>query len=99
MKTSVREIAALVGGRVVGDPDVAVTGFAGIDRAAPGHVTFVALPKWQPLLNNLDLLQQATIEKDGMVIATRTHGTGQVGNVFKATGVALPKSPDVHPVG
>ncbi len=50
MKTSVREIAALVGGRVVGDPDVAVTGFAGIDRAAPGHVTFVALPKWQPLL-------------------------------------------------
>jgi hypothetical protein len=47
-------------------------------------------PEWQPLLNDLDRLQEATIEKDGKVITTRTHVSGQVGNVFKATGIALP---------
>jgi transposase len=47
-------------------------------------------PEWQRLLNDLDRLQQATIEKDGKVITTRTHVTGQVGNVFKAAGIALP---------
>lgn len=47
-------------------------------------------PEWQPLLNDLDRLQQATIEKDGKVISTRTHVTGEVGNVFKAAGIALP---------
>lgn len=47
-------------------------------------------PEWQPLLNDLDRLPQAAIEKDGKVIITRTHASGQVGNVFKATGIALP---------
>jgi len=47
-------------------------------------------PEWQPLLNDPDRLQQATIEKDGKVINTRTHVTGEVGNIFKAAGIALP---------
>jgi hypothetical protein len=51
-------------------------------------------PEWQPLLNDLDRLQQATIEKDGKAITTRTHVTGQVGNVFKAAGIALPHNFD-----
>ena len=46
-------------------------------------------PEWQRLLNDLDRLQQATIEKDGRVITTRTHVAGDIGNVFKAAGVAL----------
>src|SRR6187402_979459 len=41
-------------------------------------------PEWQPLLNDLDRLQQATIEKDGKVVTTRTYATGQVGPVFQA---------------
>ena len=49
-------------------------------------------PEWQPLLNDLDRLQKATIEKDGKTITTRTHVTGQVGNVFKAAGIALPNN-------
>lgn len=53
-------------------------------------------PEWQPLLNDLDRLQQATIEKDGKTITTRTHVTGQVGNVFKAAGIALPLNFDEH---
>ncbi|HET7411560.1 MAG TPA: IS1634 family transposase [Pararhizobium sp.] len=47
-------------------------------------------PEWQPLLRDLDRLQEATVEKDGRIITTRTHVTGQVGNVFKAVGIALP---------
>lgn len=54
-------------------------------------------PEWQPLLNDLDRLQQATIEKDGKAITTRTHVSGQVGNVFKAVGVALPHNLDERP--
>jgi transposase len=54
-------------------------------------------PEWQPLLNDLDRLQQATIEKDGKVITTRTHVSGDVGNVFKAAGIALPHNIDEQP--
>ena len=46
---------------------------------------------------DLDRLQQATIEKDGKVITTRTHVAGQVGNVFKAAGIALPPNLDEQP--
>jgi len=54
-------------------------------------------PEWQPLLNDLDRLQQATVEKDGKVITTRTHIEGQVGPVFQAVGIALPKNLDETP--
>ena len=46
---------------------------------------------------DLDRLQQATIEKDGKMITTRTHVTGQVGPVFQAVGIALPKNLDEQP--
>lgn len=46
--------------------------------------------EWGDLLRDLDRLQQATIDKDGKQIVTRTPVTGQVGAVFKAAGVALP---------
>jgi len=49
-------------------------------------------PEWQALLNDLDRLQQATIEKDGKTITTRTPVEGMVGAVFQAVGVALPKN-------
>jgi hypothetical protein len=54
-------------------------------------------PEWQPLLNDLDRLQQATIEKDGKAITNRTHVSGEVGNVFKAAGIALPHNIDERP--
>jgi len=40
--------------------------------------------------NDLDCLQQATIEKDGKVITVRTPTSGQAGQVFQAAGVPLP---------
>lgn len=48
------------------------------------------MPKWQPLLRDLDRLQEATIEKDDRVVTTRTHVSGQVGMIFKAASIGLP---------
>jgi transposase len=46
--------------------------------------------EWADLLRDLDRLQEATIEKDGKRITTRTVVAGQVGSVFQAAGIALP---------
>jgi hypothetical protein len=46
--------------------------------------------EWADLMRDLDRLQEATIEKNGKRITTRTPVAGQVGHVFKAVGVALP---------
>ena len=50
--------------------------------------------EWADLLRDLDRLQDATIEKDGKGITTRTAVAGQVGRVFQAAGIALP--PNLH---
>jgi UDP-3-O-[3-hydroxymyristoyl] glucosamine N-acyltransferase len=50
VKRTVRDLAACVGGRVVGDPDVEIRGFAGIDRARKGDITFVADDRYLPAL-------------------------------------------------
>ena len=46
MKKSVGEIAELVGGVVVGDPDVCITGLNGIEQAQPGELTFLNNPRY-----------------------------------------------------
>ena len=55
------------------------------DRCRAAGVTV----EWGDLLRDLDRLQEATIEKDGKRITTRTAVAGQVGRVFQAAGVAL----------
>ncbi len=45
-----KELAALVGGTVVGDGEVEIHRVAGIDGAAPGDITFLSNPRYQPLL-------------------------------------------------
>ena len=61
------------------------------DRCAAGTVV-----GWDDLIRDLDRLQQATIEKDGKRITTRTHVEGQVGKVFRAAGIALPPNAREH---
>jgi UDP-3-O-[3-hydroxymyristoyl] glucosamine N-acyltransferase len=43
-----REIAAALGRSVVGDGELEITGVAGMEHAAPGHLTFLANPKYAP---------------------------------------------------
>lgn len=49
MKT-LNELAELVGGTVVGDGKAEIHRVAGIDSAKPGEITFLANPKYLPLL-------------------------------------------------
>ena len=55
-----------------------------------------AAVEWDDLIRDLDRLQQATIEKDGKRITTRTHVEGQIGKVFRAAGIALPPNAREH---
>jgi UDP-3-O-[3-hydroxymyristoyl] glucosamine N-acyltransferase len=48
MKKRLKELAALVGGTVVGDEEVEISGVAAIEEARPGEITFIANPKYLP---------------------------------------------------
>ncbi len=50
MQKSLAEIAQFVTGVVEGDESVVITGVAGIKDAGPGDITFLANPKYLPLL-------------------------------------------------
>ena len=63
------------------------------DRCRAADVTV----EWDDLIRDLDRLQEATIDKDGKRVITRTYVEGQVGRVFQAAGVALPANWREHP--
>lgn len=46
MKVTPNLLASFVGGTVDGDGDIEITGFAKIEEAAPGQVSFIANPKY-----------------------------------------------------
>jgi len=50
MRKTLREIAALVDGEVVGDSSIVITGVCGIKEAHEGDITFVANPKYFPFM-------------------------------------------------
>ena len=58
------------------------------DRCRAAEVTV----EWDDPIRDLDRLQEATIEKDGKRVTTRTHVEGLVGRIFQAAGVALPSN-------
>jgi len=52
MRKTIAEIAKLVNGEIVGNPDVVITGICGIKEAKEGDLTFVANPKYLSLMEN-----------------------------------------------
>jgi UDP-3-O-[3-hydroxymyristoyl] glucosamine N-acyltransferase len=46
MKYSLREIAALIKGECIGDPDLMIKGIRGFDDAGPDEITFVSSPTY-----------------------------------------------------
>ncbi len=52
MKRTLKEIAQLIGGEVVGDANVVITGICGIKEAEEGDITFLANPKYLPLMHH-----------------------------------------------
>lgn len=51
MNKTVGEIARLVGGKVAGNGELVITGISGIREADSGDITFLAHPKYAPLLS------------------------------------------------
>ena len=49
MGMKLKELAALVGGEVVGDPELVIERVAPIEAAQPGEITFVANPRYSAL--------------------------------------------------
>ncbi len=52
MNKTVSEIARLLGGEVLGSGDLLITGISGIREANAGDITFLANPKYAPLLTS-----------------------------------------------
>lgn len=50
MEFSAAQIASLLGGKVLGNPDEKITGFAKIEEAGKGDITFLANPKYESYL-------------------------------------------------
>ena len=50
MQFKAETIAQMIGGKVEGDPQSAVSTFAKIDEAVPGSITFLANPKYTPYI-------------------------------------------------
>jgi UDP-3-O-[3-hydroxymyristoyl] glucosamine N-acyltransferase len=46
MKKTLKELAEWVGGAVIGEGDVEISGVAPIEEAQPGEITFIANPKY-----------------------------------------------------
>ncbi len=76
------ELATLTEARVDGsssndiDSDIEITGAAGLDDALPGHVTFLANPRYTPSVNNtkasaIYLSEDARIDRDISVLRAR----------------------------
>ncbi len=51
MGKTVKELAELVGGRIIGDQDLVITGVSGIKEARAGEITFVANRKYYCLMD------------------------------------------------
>lgn len=52
VRKTLAELADLVGGRVVGDEDVAICRVAAIEEAGPGDITFLAHPRYRSYLGS-----------------------------------------------
>jgi UDP-3-O-[3-hydroxymyristoyl] glucosamine N-acyltransferase len=66
MGIRLKELAALVGGRVDGNEEIIITGIAGIEQARAGDITFVANPKY--------LRHAATTQASAIVCAPEVPG-------------------------
>lgn len=51
MRITLRDLARLVDGEVVGDDSTVITGFSGIKEAYEGDITFLANPKYLPFID------------------------------------------------
>ncbi len=98
MQKKLSEIAKLIGGKVVGGPDVTIKGVCGIKEAREGDITFIANQKYLHLLN--DTRASAVITEEGVKAASKPLIYTDNPSLAFSRVVSL-MAPDsiVHPVG
>ncbi|RJP74525.1 MAG: UDP-3-O-(3-hydroxymyristoyl)glucosamine N-acyltransferase [Candidatus Abyssobacteria bacterium SURF_17] len=100
MQKSLGEIAELVGGILEGDPSVLITGASGIKDAGPGDITFLANPKYLPLLPTTKasaiIVGPDTVVNDKHVIRTVNPYLAFT-EVLKLFAVHTPVPRGIHP--
>ena len=77
---TLKEIAAFLDGRVIGDPEIVIERVCGIDEAGRGDLTFVANPKYRSRLT--------TTGASAVPVAPGTEAAGK-NLVWVATYVAF----------
>ncbi len=93
MKT-LNELAELIGGTVVGDGEVEIHRVAGIDNAQPGEITFLANPKYLPLLQTTQasaVMVKPGIEAPGVSLLVCPNPYLAFAKILTALHVAKPE--------
>jgi len=85
MEITLKEVALILGGEVDGDENTVISGLAGIEKAGPGDITFVANPKYARYIE--------TTQAGAIVCAPETVAPGRnlikVANPYLAYAKAL----------
>ncbi len=102
MRKTSAELAALVQGRLEGDPSLIITGVAGLREAQPGHVSFLDHPRYAPLLAttqaSLALVTHGIKPPDGMSVIRVENPSVAFGKIIALVTPALPPhKPGIHP--
>ncbi|MCM8786883.1 MAG: UDP-3-O-(3-hydroxymyristoyl)glucosamine N-acyltransferase [Candidatus Omnitrophica bacterium] len=101
MKLTLKEIAELIEGQIVGDSGIVITGVAGIKEAKEGDITFLANPKYLPLLKVTGasaIIVNKDIEKISKPIiktANPSLAFSKLANIFYPQDIIHPKG--IHP--
>ncbi len=93
MKT-LKELAELIGGTVVGDGEVEIHRVAGIDSAKSGEITFLANPKYLPLLQTTQasaVMVKPGVEAPGVSLLVCPNPYLAFAKVLTALHVAKPE--------
>jgi UDP-3-O-[3-hydroxymyristoyl] glucosamine N-acyltransferase len=101
LKKTLKEIAEFLGGEVVGDASLVITGVAGIKEARAGDITFLANPKYSPLADSTQASAIVTSRDVGPlqrpIIRTENPSLAfiKIVEVFSPPAVNHPKG--IHP--
>jgi UDP-3-O-[3-hydroxymyristoyl] glucosamine N-acyltransferase len=97
-----REIAKIVGGELVGNPDQPVTGVAGIREAQSGDLAFIASPKYYSALKTTQaaaviVARDAKVEFSGALIRVDNPVQAFTQVVMRVMPPPVKFAPGVHP--
>ena len=84
MKLTLREIAAYVDGKVIGEPDINISGVSEIQNSLPGTITFLGNPKYKQFLTET--------QADAIFVRNDDHLNGKNGIVVSNPQLAMART-------